>query len=64
MINAFQRVNPSDQRNQKKDQRHKEDQADKVELTEEGDTPESEVELLLEIEQPDNPEDGHLDIAV
>lgn len=66
LVNSYQRVNPNAQRNQqKKDQKSKGEPADKVDLADEEaanelDDPVLEVVASAE----DDPEEGHLDIAV
>jgi hypothetical protein len=65
LINGFQRVQPADQRHSaKQDQRGKEEQGDKVELSkDEEEKPAEELELVeISDEEPDEPE--HLDLAV
>jgi hypothetical protein len=68
LINAFQKVNPADQRqHQKKDQSQREDRSDVVELSQEDPSEESEDLATLSVEPgdlEDSEGDEHLDIAV
>jgi hypothetical protein len=64
MVNAYQRVNPTDPRNPpKKDSAKREDQADKLDLTQEDAEPaETGQTVLLAVEE--GGDEDHLDIAV
>ena len=65
MINAFQRVNPADQRHApKKDPRKEEDQGDKLDLSQDEQEKAPEEPEIVEIKLDEGEDGEHLDIAV
>lgn len=65
LINAFQRVQPADQRHSaKQDARDKEDKGDKLELGQDGEEKPAEEPAVIENSDAEPEESEHLDLAV
>ena len=65
LVNAFQRVNPADQRHSaKRDAHAKDDQGDKVELTKDEEEKPDEEQEVVDPKAEDSEKSEHLDLAV